>query len=253
MSMNAARMAVSRDVEVFYRFSRRTCGLFAGGSTLFLLGGRPPEPEWASELALRNSARVWAVDSGASACRAAGLVPSVLVGDRDSAPPGDWEWAASAGAKENIYDRNKDKTDFQLAMSLFKGEIERDDRFRPPALIVSGCFGGAFDHQTSTFYTLASSGGDFFRCMIDETEGVVFVYPGDWAALEFSGLPKAVSLLPATDLCRGVSVSGVKWPLVRATLERAFPWAVSNEANDPGEPVAAACEEGILALYWRFY
>jgi hypothetical protein len=41
--------------------------------------------------------------------------------------------------------------------------------------------------------------------------------------------------------------------LERATLERGFPWAVSNEANSASEPVAVACGEGILALYWRFY
>jgi thiamine pyrophosphokinase len=245
MSANSALAIPSRDVEVFYRFSRRAGDTSDDGRILFMLGGRPPEPEWAPELARRNSAHVGAVDSGASACRAAGLVPSVLVGDRDSVPPEDWKWAASLGARENIYDRDKDKTDFQLAMSLLT--------VYPPALIVSGCFGGAFDHQTSTFCTLAFSGGDFFRCMIDETEGVFFLYPGDDAALNFSRLPKAVSLLPVTDVCRGASISGVKWPLEGVTLEREFPWAVSNEANTLAEPVAASCEEGILALYWRFY
>jgi thiamine pyrophosphokinase len=253
MSASAVLAADSRDVRIFYRFSRRTGGPSAGGRALFMLGGRPPEAGWASDLGRLNSARVWAVDSGVSACRAAGLAPSVLVGDRDSAPPEDWEWAASLGARENVYDRDKDETDFQLAMSLFKDENARNTSPHTPALIVSGCFGGAFDHQESAFCTLAFSGGGFFRCMIDEAEGVSFLYPGDGAALEFSRLPKAVSLLPVTNVCRGVSVSGVKWPLARVTLERGFPWTVSNEANTLGEPVAAACEEGILALDWRFY
>jgi thiamine pyrophosphokinase len=252
VSENAALAAISRDVKISRRAARRSGGP-DGGAVLFMLGGRPPEAEWASELALRNSARVWAVDSGASECRAAGIVPSVLVGDRDSVPPDDWEWAASLGARENIYDRDKDKTDFQLAMSLLEDEIGRNGAARPTALIVSGCFGGAFDHQASAFYTLAFSGGEFFRCMIDETEGVSFLYPGDETALEFSRLPKAVSLLPVTDRCLGVSISGVKWPLERVTLERRFPWTVSNEATAPSEPVVAACEDGILALYWRFY
>jgi thiamine pyrophosphokinase len=253
VSESPALAVVSRDVNVFYSFSRMDGGMTDGGSALFMLGGRPPEAGWASELVLRNSARVWAVDSGTSACRAAGVVPSVLVGDRDSVPPDDWEWAASLGARENIYDRDKDETDFQLAMSLFRDEAGLNDGVCPRVLIVSGCFGGAFDHQASTFYTLAFSGGEFFRCMIDETEGICFLYPGDDAALRFSRPPKAVSLLPVTDACRGVSISGVKWPLERVTLERRFPWAVSNEANAVNEPVAVACGEGILALYWRFY
>jgi thiamine pyrophosphokinase len=247
VSVNSAPVAASRDVRIF-------CRAEAGDRTLFMLGGRAPDAKWASDLASRNSARVWAVDSGASVCRAAGLVPSVLVGDRDSAPPDDWEWAASSGARENVYDKDKDKTDFQLALSLFKkDESGRIDPARPSVLIVSGCFGGAFDHQASTFYTLAFSDGGFFRCMIDEMEGAFFLCHENEAALEFSRLPKAVSLLPVSDVCRGVSVSGVKWPLNRVTLERRFPWAVSNEANSPAEPVVVSCEEGVLALYWRFY
>jgi thiamine pyrophosphokinase len=253
MSANAVLAAHSRETEIFYRFSRVPDDISLGGAALFMLGGRPPDAKWASDLAGRNNPRIWAVDSGVSACRAAGLVPSVLIGDKDSAVPDDWEWAASLGARENIYDRDKDRTDFQLALSLFEDEERRNASLCPRALIVSGCFGGAFDHLTSTFCTLASTGGGFFRCMMDETEGAVFLYPGDEAVLKFSDLPKAVSLLPVTDVCREVRISGVKWPLCGVTLERGFPWTVSNETNAPGEPVAASCEEGILALYWRFY
>ncbi|MDR1138099.1 MAG: thiamine diphosphokinase [Synergistaceae bacterium] len=251
--MNAPPSAASRDVEIFYRFSRSEDGIPASEKTLFILGGRPPERGWASEVASRNSARVWAVDSGVSACRTAGLVPSALIGDRDSAPQDDWEWGASLGAREYIYDRNKDKTDFQLAMSIFKRETDQSRSLCASALIVSGCFGGAFDHQASVFYTLAFSGGEFFRCMMDEREGLFFLFSGDRAELEFSRPPKAVSLLPVADVCRGVSVSGVKWPLEHVILERKFPWTVSNEINASSEPVAVTCEDGLLALYWRFY
>jgi thiamine pyrophosphokinase len=170
----------------------------------------------------------------------------------DSASPDDWKWAVSGGAEEKLYDRDKDKTDFQLALSLFGKAAKLDASQR--VLIVSGCFGGALDHLMSIFFTLGSCGGDFFRCMIDESEGVFFLSSGDEATLEFSRAPEAVSLMSVTDLCSGVSVSGVKWPLDGVTLERRFPWTVSNEVipDSAGAPqVTAQCGDGTLALYWR--
>jgi thiamine pyrophosphokinase len=238
----------SRDVEI------RSC---PGGSdrrekTIFVLGGRAPAPEWLGDLASRNPGGIWAVDSGVRPCRAAGLVPSILIGDRDSADVGDWGWAVSRGAREKLYEKDKDETDFQLAISLFAGNIGNGAR---NALIVTGCFGGAMDHLMSNFHTLASGCGDFPRCMVDEAEGAFFLFPGDEATIGFSRTPEAVSLLPATDVCTGVGISGVKWPLEGAALEISHLWAISNETIFGGDaplPVKARCGEGILAVYWRF-
>ena len=241
---------LSRDIEIC---SRVSANYVPDDKTLFMLGGRAPDPDWTRDLISRNSPAVWAADSGVRACRASGIVPSVLLGDMDSASPDDWEWAVSGGAEEKLYDRDKDRTDFQLALSLF-GEAAKLDASQS-VLIVSGCFGGALDHLMSIFFTLASCEGDFVRCMIDESEGVFFLSSGDEATLEFSRVPEAVSLLSVTDSCTGVSVSGVKWPLNGVTLERRYPWTVSNEVipGATGVPqVTARCEDGTLALYWRY-
>jgi thiamine pyrophosphokinase len=240
----------SRDVGIF---SRGCADYIPYGKTLFLLGGRAPDPKWTRDLEFRNHPVVWAVDSGARACRSAAITPSVLLGDRDSAAPDDWAWALSQGAVEKIYQSDKDKTDFQLALSLFADELETSAPKQ--LLIVSGCFGGAFDHLTSIFYTLAFNTGDFFRCMIDEAEGIFFMSSGEETTLEFNRAPEAISLIPVTDICRGVCISGVKWPLSGMTLERKYPWAISNEATpgaDGTSSVKVFCKQGILAAYWRF-
>jgi thiamine pyrophosphokinase len=219
---------------------------------MFLLGGRAPDAEWLADLACRNRAEVWAVDSGAAACRAAGLRPLEILGDRDSASPGDWKWALSEGARERRYDADKDMTDFQLALSIFEKDAESNGAKR--VLLVSGCFGGAFDHLFSVFDTLASGNGDFFRCMIDDREGAFFLSDGESAAIEFTLAPEAVSLLPVSETCL-VGLSGVKWPLVREKLERKYPWTVSNETLHDAMgvcPVTVSCEEGQAALYWRY-
>ena len=246
-------------------FSSREVRIFSGGGTdyipddrtLMILGGRAPDSAWMSDLVTRNfsavpeSVAVWAVDSGVHVCRASEIVPLLLIGDRDSASADDWDWAVSHGSREKIFDKDKDDTDFQLALSLF-GECSTG---AARALIVSGCFGGSLDHLMSIFFTLALSGGNFSRCMIDDREGVFFISSGESVTMEFECLPESVSLLPVTDECRGVSIEGVKWPLDGVTLERRYLWAISNEAavDYPAGPlVTARCGDGILAAYWRY-
>jgi thiamine pyrophosphokinase len=241
----------SRDACVYLLGSPRH---IPDSKTLFLLGGRVPDAEWLADLAGCNRAEIWAVDSGVAACRAAGLLPAEILGDRDSASPRDWEWALSKGARERRYDADKDRTDFQLALSIFeKNEKNTDNGGTKRVLLVSGCFGGVFDHLLSVFDTLASGIGNYFRCMMDDREGAFFLSEGESAAVKFTLAPEAVSLLSVSETCR-VTLSGVKWPLARTKLERKYPWAVSNrtlsDANGVS-PITVSCEAGQVAFYWR--
>jgi thiamine pyrophosphokinase len=252
----------ARELDIFI-----SPDLGAHGHVLFVLGGRAPDPGWLSDFAGRNSPVVWAVDSGAGSCRRSGVSPHAVIGDMDSAAGEDLAWARSLGAAERLFSSDKDLTDFQLALGLW----EEDERCGDTdSLIVSGCFGGRFDHLLSAVNTFspngASSGEDGWRkgrarkrrCMIDDMEGIFFLCGGEAVELNFRRKPLSISLLPFADECRGVHIEGVRWPLEGAALGRNFPWAVSNEicACDEDTPsastVIAGCEEGILAVYWCF-
>jgi thiamine pyrophosphokinase len=207
--------------------------------TLFLLGGRPPDAGWLRDLVDRNSPDVWAVDSGAGICRRAGVVPRVMIGDMDSVGSGDREWAVEHGAVEHRHPRAKDLTDFQLALQLLREESPDS------LLLLSGCFGGRLDHLFSVVNTFAASGS---LCMADEIEGLFLMSPKNEVRAVFKSAPLAVSLLPLSEECKGVSIKGVRWPLSDAALSRSYPCAVSNETEGD---VHALCEEGLLGLYWR--
>jgi thiamine pyrophosphokinase len=166
----------------------------------------------------------------------------VLVGDMDSAQEDDWAWAIGEGAEEFRHSSAKDLTDFQLALDLM------DERGGASALILSGCFGGRLDHLFSTLCTFVRGGS---LCMIDDREGVYLIRPGERVRAVFKRRPLAVSLLPLSCECRGVSISGVRWPLDGVVLKRDYPWAISNEAGPSGE-VSARCEEGVLGFYWSY-
>ncbi|MDR1916519.1 MAG: thiamine diphosphokinase [Synergistaceae bacterium] len=244
----------SRDLDIFLRL-----GVAADESdrTLFMLGGRPADVSWLIDFVERNSPDIWAIDSGVAACRAIGRIPSELIGDKDSSLPGDWIWALEGGAREHLHQRDKDMTDFQIAFDMFMDDADKRVRGER-ILMLSGCFGGRMDHLMSNLLTLALSDGvetsgernRVSRCMIDEHEGVFLIYPEVSASIKFHTPPVSVSLLPMSDFCRGVSVSGVRWPLEDTLLRRGFPWAISNEVSD--DLVSVRCEDGILALYWCF-
>jgi thiamine pyrophosphokinase len=214
--------------------------------TLFLLGGRRPDVTWLADFASRGDFDVWAVDSGVTACRETNLTPSVIIGDRDSAPASDWEWALGRGAAEYLHPTAKNLTDFQLALNLLQEN-------RTANLILTGCFGGRLDHLLSVLDTFAASRS---LCMIDELEGVFLIRPGMEISAVFKKKPLAVSLLSLSEECAGVSIRGVRWPLEGVALRRDYPWAVSNETADAvGQAcwkVSARCESGILGFYWCF-
>jgi thiamine pyrophosphokinase len=209
--------------------------------TVFVLGGRKPDASWLADFTSRGRADVWAVDSGITACREAGICPRVIIGDMDSVPPDDHEWARSSGASEFIYPREKDATDFQLAINALR-EQKNGSR-----LIISGCFGGRLDHLFSVLNTFADSGA---LCMIDDRECVCIVRPYLTVSVNFHERPAAISLLPLSEYCHGVKIRGVRWPLADESLDRKFPWTVSNELLEGKNEITASCASGIVGLYW---
>ena len=207
---------------------------------LLVLGGRVPDPVWLSELARSVPGEVWALDRGADACRAAGVRPGRLLGDFDSVSREGYEWARSGGAVIDRYPADKNLTDFQLALELLKG----------PAL-VTGCWGGRFDHAFSAFFSVLSAAewGVRVLAFADERELLCPLWGPAELSLEFTATPQALSLLPLTPQCEGVTIENVKWPLDDVSLVQSLPWAVSNL---PEGKASVRLSSGVLGVYAAF-
>lgn len=221
--------------------------------TLFVLGGRPADSAWLRTFCGDNLPEIWAVDSGVDLCRKSGLAPSLLIGDMDSASDESVRWAKSCGAEENRHSPNKDLTDFQLAIML--SSIRNSSA--PTVLSACSCFGGRFDHLFSILNTFASEGSidsiKLSRCLMDEREGIFLLYSNESASLHFKKVPQVISLLPISEICREVSLDGVRWPLNKESLKRELPWTISNriKAESDGDNIVnVRCKEGIVGLYW---
>lgn len=212
--------------------------------TLMVLGGRAPSADWLRSFSSRASS-VWAIDRGVEVCIEAGLAPKILLGDRDSSSGRAWRRAEQMGAEVSMHKRDKDLTDFQLAMDKFK----RERRSRQ-GLVLTGAFGGRLDHMWSLLITALAAGPEVRPiCMADENESLFFT-DGGTATFEFEHKPDYISLISFSEQCRGVNIEGVRWPLFDELLEYSFPYSVSNRPFE--SRVSVSLDEGLLGVYFVF-
>ena len=207
---------------------------------LFVSGGRVPNVDWFTEAA--RGRKVFCVDRGVELCRACEIVPSCLIGDFDSANQSAVAWARARGVPVEAHPADKDLTDTQLALQ------RAEELFGEHVALVTACFGGRVDHLFSTIHTCAALRRRIV--LADEREVIFFVKSGEAVDVTFKRTPFAVSLLPMTSICEGVTIKNVRWELDGATLTQNFPYAVSNRVA--GEKISVGIARGTLAIYFSF-
>ena len=212
--------------------------------TLMVLGGRKPSVDWMRSLDLHIS--LWAVDSGVDPCFEAGILPDKLVGDGDSASPEAWQWAVDNGSDVSKFNRDKDLTDFQIALDL----LSEKDLGKEKALFITGGLAGRFDHLWATVISLHKCGKNIKPFgMADEIEGMIFLRGPEKLKIDFRRSPGAISLIPFTGESRGVSIKGVRWPLEDVCLEYGKPYSISNRLAE-GKQAEVSVKEGTVGVYW---
>ena len=207
---------------------------------LFVSGGRVPNIDWFKNVA--SNRKIFCVDKGIELCRTCELIPNFLIGDFDSADNSAVEWARSKNLPVEVYPADKDLTDTQLALN------RADEIFGEHIALLTGCFGGRLDHLYNTLFTCSALRKKIF--LADEREIVFFVKSDESVAVKFFNKPFAVSLLPMTETCTGVTTKNLHWELNNATLTQNFPNATSNRVDS--DKIFLSVERGILAGYFYF-
>ncbi|MBQ6131894.1 MAG: thiamine diphosphokinase [Selenomonadaceae bacterium] len=218
--------------EIFYPSSAQ--------EILFVSGGRAPNVDWFRKVAVGR--KIFCIDKGVELCRECEVIPNFLIGDFDSAENSAVEWARAKNIPVEKYPADKDLTDTQLALNR-AGEI-----FSEHVALVTGCFGGRFDHLYSTIFTCAAIDRKIF--LADEREIVFYLRGGESAEVKFFKNPLAVSLLPMTNSCAGVTTKNLHWDLDGATLTQNFPNATSNRLD--ADKISVSVGRGTLAVYACF-
>ena len=190
---------------------------------LFVAGGKKPSREFF--LSVSGGRKVFCIDKGIEICKTCEIIPDFLLGDFDSAENSAIEWAKAKNICFESYPADKDYTDTQ-----------------------TGCFGGRFDHLYSIIFTCAAINRKIF--LADEREIIIYLRGGEETTIKFDKMPLAVSLLPISSVCEGVSTKNLHWELKNATLTQNFPNATSNRADS--NKISVSVEKGTLAIYIFF-
>ena len=188
-----------------------------------------------------------AADSGYNNASRLGVRPGLLLGDLDSIDRKKLAPDELEHIEKIIVPAIKDDTDTQLAVdtAISRGADE---------IYIIGGLGGRLDHTLSSVFLLEyiadrgagavmTDGQSRVRVMKTAGEPVSLMIP---KTFDGENGFKYLSVVPLTDECEGVRISGVFYPLDGVTLERRYSYAVSNEITSDSAEITL--EKGTMLV-----
>ncbi len=155
-----------------------------------------------------------AADGGSESIRCAGLEPDVYVGDGDSG-------GEANGVKEIILPEEKDLTDSHACINYALQEGMEQ-------IIMLCCTGGRLDHFLANVMLLEYIAEKGAFGMIADGQNEITIYTEPIWISESTDF-KYLSVIPIDSEARGVTLTGVKYPLYNAVLRRGDSLGISNE------------------------
>jgi thiamine pyrophosphokinase len=182
---------------------------------------------------------VIAADGGALHLDNAGLVPHVLMGDFDSLPGPVLEKLRRNENVEIIKFRpEKDFTDTELAIDI---ALERG----ADEISLVGACGTRLDHTVANIhllYKILKSGAK--GCIEDENNQVLLI---DDSITLYRRENYKVSLVPLPPFVKGITTTGLLYPLDDDTFAFGIGRGISNEFED--EKATVSIKEGLLLVF----
>ena len=207
---------------------------------IVIVTGASPLPEHVVA-AIPSSAIVLGVDGGLDLALAADLRPSGLIGDLDSVSAEGLAWArAHATIAQHPTDKNQTDTELALAFAA---------NMHPELLTLVGG-GDRLDHTIAAIGSLAARPLTGIPVLEGWWDGQhLDVLHGTARRTLDLETGSTLSLLAIGPACKGVTVEGVRWPLIDHRLEPVLGLGVSNEATDPEGRISISVSGGVLTVF----
>ncbi len=162
-------------------------------------------------------------DGGISHLKALDIIPSVIIGDLDSASIADLEYFTSKNVPIMKYNTKKDETDMEIS-------INEALKMNPQEILIFGAIGTRFDHSMANAHILKKALDKGIKaCLINEHNKV---YMTDKKFQIFGNKGDIISLLPFTEKVTGVTTKNLEYPLNNATMYYGSAWGLSNVMQD---------------------
>lgn len=172
------------------------------------------------------------VDGGIAMLLDTGLIPHLAVGDFDSAGQEMYERLLRMGIQTIKLPAEKDVTDTHFAVTE---ALKR----RPGSILLLGAIGTRLDHTLANLFLLEMMEREGVRGEIRNRHNRIFLLRGGDSRRVSKSRFRYLSLLPLTETVSGVTLTGFRYPLQEAELQRRDSLGVSNEL---------IAEEGLITL-----
>ena len=198
-----------------------------------VIGAGELDQKFLQDFSWREQDFIICADGGFSHARQAGIRPDLLIGDQDSYSEGFPQGIPALTCRPE-----KDDSDMMLAVKEGLARGYRD-------FVLLGATGGRFDHTLANLQTIAYGLAHGAFVLIADRDNMITMLQNDTVVL-----PKIngyyLSVFSYTEVCDGVSLEGVKYPLQQARLTNWFPLGLSNEIL--AESARVTVQEGILVI-----
>lgn len=187
-----------------------------------------------------------AVDGGANYLYKAQVIPDGYCGDCDSIEQKTKDWLKAQNVEANIFDKDKDYTDLNLAFRIARKKISeaQDEEFEVVLTCVSG---GRQDHNLAVFGCIAQNAD--LKPVVEETNYTAYVLSPDGVLnCEFDENFKSsqVSCIPLAQGCC-ISEKGMKWDLDHKELEALSDLGMSNVIESDCAEIV--CHSGVVGVF----
>lgn len=204
--------------------------------------GEPDFPDSIVSLIAADDVVICA-DGGSNHASSLGIHPRIIVGDMDSITAANLDRFKRHGTDIRKYPRDKDASDLELALQAAM-------EFSPSEIFCSSVLGKRQDHSLTNTFLIGR-----YASLGSKISLLGASWQGQFVTMEqpctFNGTPGDIfSIIPMVATVHGVTVEGVKWPLINETL----PWGSSRTVSNEfvGAQVSVRLGDGLLlAFHYR--
>ena len=217
---------------------RREDGFVLHRIVIFANGDLPNLDE--ARALLRRDDFLLCADGGSRHVLAFGIVPNLVMGDMDSVEKSDLEQMQSAGVQIELFPRDKNETDLELA-------IARAVELNPTQVLIVAALGGRLDQTLSNIALLSNPGLSYLDIRLDDGVEEIFFCRDQVQVHGRSG--DLVSLIPWGNTVHGIQTKELRWSLTNDTLYPDKTRGVSNEMLSGSASIKI--ESGLLLVVHR--
>ncbi|MFA5905556.1 MAG: thiamine diphosphokinase [Desulfobacula sp.] len=176
-------------------------------------------------------------DGGTRHLKALNILPHIIIGDFDSASPEDKLFFEEKKIKIISYPSQKNETDSELCVSWALLNHATD-------ITILGGTGTRLDHTLANIYLLKKLARLHIPARIINKNNTIHIVTDH---IEVKGQPgEFLSILPISETVTGITLKGLEYPLVDATMEMGSSLGISNAFKETNATISL--REGILMV-----